>query len=301
MNPVTEYRQSLVDAGFSAEEADRIVRWRAVNRKSERPGRVVMEKTGDGEADLLIYEAIGFDPWTGDGLTPKKLTEDLAALGPLSRITLRINSPGGDVFDAVTMLNILRRQQAKISVEVEGLAASAASFLAQAADPGELRVSDAGMFMVHRAWALAMGNTKDMADMAVVLEKLDGQIANIYAGRSGRRQETWLNYMDAETWFTGAEAVEAKLADKVIATKRAAACIDPAVFAQFRAVPEKIAASVAAAAEEARQREAEDVEVQLRILEIGNARVALTPELIADANPGVTDIVGDALKREIVQ
>jgi ATP-dependent protease ClpP protease subunit len=238
-----EYAKFLADAGFSAEQAELIARWRA--GKPQRAGSFRLEATtvgGEKSVDLLLYDFIGFDPWSGGGHTPKALIEQLEAAKPFDRITMRINSPGGDVFDAVTMLNILRRQQAKISVEVEGLAASAASFLAQAADPGELRVSEAGMFMVHRAFAVVMGNTKDMLDMAGVLEKMDGQIADIYAGRSGRRQATWLDYMDAETWFIGREAVEAKLADKVIPAQRAAACFDRRLLNVFRHAPKDLAA-----------------------------------------------------------
>lgn len=273
MNPVTEYRQSLVDAGFSADEADRIVRWRAVNRE-QKSGRIVAQADGNGEGELLIYEAIGFDPWEGGGFTPKNLVEQLAALGPISRLTVRINSGGGSVFDGFTILNILRRQEAKISVEIEGLAASAASFIAQAASPGELRISDAGMMMIHDAQAAVMGSAKDMIDMASTLEKLDGQIADIYAARSGRRSATWRDLMDKESWFTGAEAVDAKLADKVIKTKRAAACIDPAIVATFRNAPADWLAKQEAAKAEAEQREREEaaeVEVRLRLLELEGA------------------------------
>lgn len=275
MNLIVDCRASLQEAGFSAEEADRIVRWKTARNRAntQQPGKIVMEKTGEGEAELLIYEAIGFDFWTGGGLTPKKLTDDLAAFGKLDKLTLRVNSPGGDVFDAVTMFNILRRQEAKIAVEIEGLAASAASFLVQAADPGELHISEAGMMMVHQALGVVMGNKNDMADMAAVLEKLDGQIAAIYANRSKRKSDTWMKIMEEESWFTGQEAVDAKLADAVIPAKRVAACVDPEVFNQFRATPERLVAQARAAreqqdAEDAKRREAEAVNVRMRLIEL---------------------------------
>lgn len=275
----TEYRQSLRDSGWTEPEADQIVRLRQTQNRIQDPGQVTIQAK-DGEGEILIYEAIGFDMWNGGGLTPKKLTEQLAALGKLDRLTLRVNSPGGDVFDALTMFNILRRQEAKITVEVEGLAASAAGYLAQVADPGELRISEAGMFMVHRAWALVLGNTKDMLDMAGVLEKMDQQIAGIYAGRSRRALSTWLGFMDEETWFTGQEAVDAKLADNVIPAKRAAACLHAGCAEGMRNVPTAWLARVSAErealqAEESgrREKDREAVATRLRLMEMDVAEV----------------------------
>lgn len=274
MNPLAEYRQSLIDAGFSADDAERIIRWRAMNRE-QKPGRIVAQAAGDGEGELLVYESIGFDPWDGGGLTPKGLVDQLAALGAVSRLTVRINSPGGSVFDAITIMSILRRQGTPLSVEVEGLAASSASFLAQVADPGELRISEAGMMFVHRAWNIVAGNAQDMTEMAAVLEKLDSQIAGIYAGRSGRRSDTWLKAMADETWYSGAEAVDAKLADKVVKMKKAAASIDIEGIGAYRNAPvewvEGVRAERAKAEADERAKtgqEAEAVRVRLRLLEL---------------------------------
>jgi len=239
-----EYREELTAVGLDESQADAIVRARKDKRSTTKSGTIRMEKK-DGEAELLLYEMIGFDFWTGGGMTPKKLVDDLAALQPFDKLTIRVNSPGGDVFDGMTIFNILRRQEAKISVEVEGLAASAASFITQVADPGELRISEAGMFMVHRAWGLTIGNTNDMLTMAEVLDKIDGQIADIYAGRSKRKAATWLGLMDEETWLTGQEAVDAKLADETITTKRVAAHLDPSALSQYRNAPKDIAARLA--------------------------------------------------------
>jgi ATP-dependent protease ClpP protease subunit len=237
MNAIAEYRQCLVESGLSESDAERVANYRTSKRASNRSGAIRAEKNSDGQAELLLYDVIGFDMWTGGGFTPKSLIEQLTAMQPFDSLTVRINSPGGDVFDGMTIYNILRRQEAKVSVEVEGLAASAASFIAQVADAGELRISEAGMFMVHRAWGLAMGNTNDMLQMADVLEKIDGQIADIYASRSGRKAATWLGMMDDETWLTGQEAVDAKLADKTVTLKRAAAMFDLGQFG-YKNAPE---------------------------------------------------------------
>jgi ATP-dependent Clp protease protease subunit len=236
MNVFSQYHDYLKDCGFSATEAERIIRVKSDRASKHKPGPIQMKKLDDGNAELLLYDVIGFDFWTGGGTTPKGLVDELEAMKPFNNITLRINSPGGDVFDGMTIFNILRRQECKVSVEVEGLAASAASFIAQVADPGELRISEAGMFMVHRAWGGCVGNTNDMLEFAGLLDKLDGQIAGIYASRSKRKVDTWLKLMDEETWLTGSEAVDAKLADATVTTQRAAA-FDLRAF-NYRNAPE---------------------------------------------------------------
>lgn len=206
------------------------------NQKPRKTGTIRAQKTSESEAELLLYDVIGFDFWTGGGMTPKRLIDELDAMKPFDKITVRINSPGGDVFDGVTIYNILRRQEATIAVEIEGMAASAASFIAQVADAGELRISEAAMLMIHRAWGVAMGNTNDMVEMAGLLEKIDGQLADIYSARSKRKRDTMLKLMDDETWFTGQEAVDAKLADATVTVKRAAAYFDCSLF-NYRNAP----------------------------------------------------------------
>lgn len=269
MNAAELFREELTKTGFASEQADAIVRARMDKRNASKPGQIKMAKTEDGAAEVLLYDVIGFDMWTGGGMTPKRLVDELEAMKPFDRLTLRVNSPGGDVWDGMTILNILRRQEAKVSVEVEGVAASAASFIAQVADPGELRISEGGMMMVHRAWGFAMGNTNDMLEMSDLLEKLDSQIADIYANRSKRKADTWLRMMDDETWFTGQEAVDAKLADATISTKRAAALYDPSILNQYRKTPDGLAARLAEIAKDDEPRiTREAVAARLRVLEM---------------------------------
>lgn len=267
----SEYQQLLMDCGFSAEESRRIAGCRC-GRQAQAPARIVVESKGDGdddrEAELYMYGPIGFS-WDGSGVTPKQLVDQLAALGKVNRITVRLNSPGGDVFDALAISNILRRQQCTVAVSIDALAASAATIVAMAASPGELTIAENGMMMVHRAWAVAVGNTNDMTDMASILEKIDGQIAATYAARSGRKQDTWLKLMEEETWMTGTEAVEHKLADQVTAAKQAAASIDLTALGGFRNVPTTWAARLQGEREaQERQREAEATQVRLRLLEL---------------------------------
>lgn len=283
MNPLAEYRRWLQSNGFTDSDADRIARARLGDKKRQA-GSIRVEKAADNTADLYIYEFIGFDWWTGDGFTPKKLLEQIAALGDVDKITVHVNCPGGDVFDGMTIYNLLLRQETTIAVEVEGLAASAASFIVQAADDGELAVWETATLMIHRAWGMTVGNTHDMAAQAAVLEMVDGQIAGIYSSRSGRKSEEFLSLMDNETWFTAEEAVNAKLADRVITAQRAAASIDPASLSAYRNVPAALLNRPSSPADEAQPNrplvldpppaaadnaaDAERIAVRLRLLEL---------------------------------
>jgi ATP-dependent protease ClpP protease subunit len=213
-----DYRNSLRDLGLSDDEASLVIR---TKQQAKHAGTIRLEVDEDSkEAEVLIYDTIGMD-WFGEGVTAKSITETLKEHGALERITVRINSPGGDAFDGIAIYNILKLNEARVEVEIDGLAASAASIIAMAGD--EIRIAENAMMMIHDAWALAMGDSTDMLAMAALLEKLDGQIAGVYAARSGRRPETFRNLMDQESWFTGEEAVSNRLATKVIPNKKAAA------------------------------------------------------------------------------
>jgi len=165
--------------------------------------------------EILLYDVIGEDFW-GEGISAKGFAEQLQelGLGPEDTLVLRVNSPGGSVWDGLAIYNTLRAYPAHKVVRVEGLAASAASFIIQAAD--EIEVAEASFVMIHRAWGLSIGDADEHLKAAAQLEQDDGVLAGIYARRSGRDASEFRELMAAETWFTGAEAVEAKLADRLI-------------------------------------------------------------------------------------
>ncbi len=170
----------------------------------------------DGDAgEINIYDVIGEDWWTGEGVTAKRVATALREIGD-SDVVVNINSPGGDFFEGVAIYTVLREHQAKVSVNVVGIAASAASVIAMAGD--QIAISKVGFFMIHNAWAVAVGNRHDMRAAADYLEPFDASMAGLYADRSGAevsQAETW---MDDETWFGGAAAVAAGLADGLIAS-----------------------------------------------------------------------------------
>lgn len=176
---------------------------------AEKPRSWSIKSEGT-DATLYIYDVIG-GLW--GGVDAEEVARDLAASNA-TRIHVRINSPGGDVFDAVAIANALRQHPAEVVAHVDGLAASAATTVALAAD--RVEIADGGMWMVHNAWTLAMGNKADMMDTAVLLEKVDGNIQRAYMGKTGADEATVTAWMDNETWFTAQEAKDAGFADSVV-------------------------------------------------------------------------------------
>jgi ATP-dependent Clp protease, protease subunit len=173
----------------------------------------------DGEATIYLYDVIvdseAEAEWFG-GVSPVTFAQALnAAAKSAATVHLRINSPGGSVFGARAMEQAIReaRAQARIVAHIDGYAASAASFLMLAAD--EIVIAPGAMVMVHKAWALCMGNADDMISLAALLEKLDGTLADSYARRTKKDAATCLAWMAEETWFTAQEAVDVGLADSV--------------------------------------------------------------------------------------
>lgn len=168
----------------------------------------------DADNTITIYDPIGYDFWTGDGVTAKRIAGALRAIGNETDVIVNINSPGGDVFEGLAIYNLLREHKGKVTVNVMGIAASAASFIAMAAD--ELRIGRAAFFMIHNGWVMAVGNRNDLRDVADWLEPFDKTIADIYVTRTGLSMEEVQAQMDTETWIGGQEAVAAGWADALL-------------------------------------------------------------------------------------
>jgi ATP-dependent Clp endopeptidase proteolytic subunit ClpP len=191
----------------------------------------VTTKTNGTIATLRIFDVIDSygGPW---GISAKEVAAALDELGSqVTEIDLHLNSPGGEALEGIAILNVLRSHPARVTATVEGLAASAASFLAAGAD--ETIMARNSQLMIHDAWGLCVGNATDMTDLAAVLDKLSDNIASIYADKAGGKTEEWRSAMKAETWYTAEEAVTAGLANSVLAADEAAAsnAFDLGVFA----------------------------------------------------------------------
>lgn len=170
-----------------------------------------------GVAVMRLFDPI--DSWGGEwGVSAKEFAAALDGLPEDTHtIRLHLNSPGGEVFEAVTILNMLRRHKARVVAVVDGLAASAASFLAAGAD--ELVMGRNSQLMIHDAWGLGIGNAADMRELAGRLDALSDNIASIYAAKAGGDVADWRGHMLAETWYSADEALEAGLADSVEASE----------------------------------------------------------------------------------
>jgi ATP-dependent Clp protease, protease subunit len=201
----------------------------------------------DDTAEVLLYGVIGED-FFGDGIMAKDFRDQVKSV-KAKAMNLRINSPGGSVTEGAAMLNALDEWKGRIEVDIDGLAASAASFVAMAGDT--VRVSTNGLVMIHNPHALVIGGAGEMRRTADLLDKVRGQILDAYGRKSKAGRDQLGAWMDAETWFTGPEAVEAGLADAVTEPMRVAACASPEVLARlgYKKVPEAALHSAAAEAE----------------------------------------------------
>ena len=169
-------------------------------------------KNQDSNPEILIYEQIGLD-WWGDGVTAKSFAAQLADIQS-DTIKVRINSPGGDVFDGITIFNLLAEHPADIDVSIDGIAASAASVIAMAGD--RITAAKNAQMMIHSAWTVAAGNADDFLDVAELLGKIDGQIAETYAVRTGNSLETVRGLMSKDSYLTADEAYDLNLVDEVV-------------------------------------------------------------------------------------
>ena len=158
---------------------------------------------------VSIYDEIGFF-----GVAAGEFMADLKGIN--GDIELHINSPGGDVHDGIAIYNQLKQRTGSIAVVIDGLAASAASFIAQAASPGRLQVAPHAQMMVHNGFSMAIGDANDLRKTADLLDMITTEIASIYAERSGKPVDFWLAQMAAETWYTDQKAVDTGLADSIL-------------------------------------------------------------------------------------
>lgn len=178
---------------------------------------------GTGATEIELYDEIGF--W---GVNAKDFRAKLKGAGD---VVLKINSPGGSVFDGIAIYNDLRDHKGNVRVEITGIAASIASIIAMAGD--EIAIAENGMMMIHNAWTVAIGNAAELEKQAEVLSKIDGSLALTYASRKGAPGIRAVKQMMAdETWMTGKEAKENGFATEILkpADKSAQAKFDLSVF-----------------------------------------------------------------------
>lgn len=169
-----------------------------------------IKASDENDNTIGIYDPIGYDYWDDSGVTAKRISAALRSLDGAD-VVVNINSPGGDVFEGLAIYNLLREYKGHVTVRVLGVAASAASFIAMAAD--EIQIARAGFFMIHNAWTGLWGNRNDLRETADFLEQIDDTIADIYHVRSGLSMDELKADMDKERWINGRDAIDSGFAD----------------------------------------------------------------------------------------
>lgn len=165
----------------------------------------------DTDNELLIYDVIGVD-WFG-GIGAKDVVKALKAMNDKKPVNVYINSPGGDVWEATAMYNALARFKGQKNVFIDGIAASAASYIAMVGD--EIVTAFNAMWMIHNPWGIVIGNYQDLRETADNLEKVTQTLRDTYVKRTGQKMDAVTKAMDAESWYTAEEALAFGLSDKV--------------------------------------------------------------------------------------
>lgn len=203
-------------------------KWYSIAKKSAKEG------------ELLIYDDIGAGFFT-EGVTAAQFTKDLHALGKLDELSIRISSYGGDVSDGLAIYRVLAGYAAHKTVHIDSVAASIASVIAMAGD--EIMISEPAQIMIHDAWGFAMGNARDLRAYADHLQTTSEQLAKVYIDRTGNKTQAVRDWMEAETWFTSAQAVENGFASVVEENVKAVASASPAynvTLHRYRNIPQAL-------------------------------------------------------------
>lgn len=172
----------------------------------------VKAASDDDKSTINILDQIG-EGWDGSGMTAK-IVNSVLRRADGDDVTVNVNSPGGDFFEGVTIYNMLREYEGRVNINVIGLAASAASIIAMAAD--ELRIAKSGLLMIHNSWGCVCGNQHDMRDAADTFAVFDKSMAGVYSLQSGIDEDEIATLMASDLWMTGEEAVEKGFADAFI-------------------------------------------------------------------------------------
>lgn len=180
----------------------------AAGRRKDPNAKCEIVARSNGTAEINLYGEIG--PWGVTAEAFKRVLDGVTG----DQLILNINSPGGDVFDGLAIFQDLLAHKASVVVRVTGLAASAASIVAMAGE--KVEIAEHAFFMIHNAWSYAIGDARAMTARANLLKKIDGELVDIYATRTGGDPSEIKTQMDDETWLTGTEAVEQGFADESI-------------------------------------------------------------------------------------
>jgi ATP-dependent Clp protease protease subunit len=166
-----------------------------------------------GRGSLYVYDVIGEDWWTGGGVTAKSVQQALDGMKGATALDIYINSPGGDIYEAKAIFSQLQRFTGEKVVHVDGIAASAATYIAMVGD--RIITARDATWMIHEVWTLAMGNAAALRETADLLDKENGTYAERYATRTKQSVEDVRAWMAAETWMNATEAKARGFTDEI--------------------------------------------------------------------------------------
>ena len=212
-----------------------------LENRGKSQGLLRIDNKAADEATLYLYGAIVSDNFWGDAIAAIDFVKELASV-TAKTIHLRIDSPGGEIFAGQSMAQAIREHPANVIAHIDGLAASAASWVALAAD--EVLISAGGMVMIHQAQGMAFGNSNDFRETADLLDKLDAVLVSGYVKETGQSENQITDWMAAETWFNADEAVKHGFADRVASSDKAASnqvCNPAWNLAAYEHAPEIVA------------------------------------------------------------
>mgnify|MGYP001573792639 CR=1 FL=1 len=195
------------------------------NKPLDKPEwfKVIAAKNADEPSEILLFDYVGW-PYND----PRDLIHALADMGD---VLVRINSPGGDVFDGAAISNALASHKGNVTTRIEGLAASMASVIAMVGK--KVQAYDNTMIMIHNAWTFAMGNQYEMRDTADLLEKIDGSILDTYQKKTKKGKKEITEMMKVTTWMTAKEAKDHGFVDAIVDGKSVKADFNLSIFANL--------------------------------------------------------------------
>jgi len=207
-------------ASFVAKQREQAAKLREQHGVEAQSWYRITNATSPDEAEVMLYDEIG--GWYG--ATADEFIADLRGISS-PNLRVRINSPGGSVFEGIAIANALRSHPANVVIQVDSVAASIASVIAMAGDRVEMAPN--AMIMIHEASGVCLGNAADMEEMAQLLALISDNIADAYAAKAGGTRESWREQMRNETWFLPDAAVEAGLADEALTVPRRGEPVEP--------------------------------------------------------------------------
>lgn len=225
-----------------------------------------MKMSANKTADIFIYGEITQYAWEEYGeVSSISFKKELDALGDIDTINLRINSPGGSVFEGIAIFNMLKMHKAKVHAYVEALAASISSVIPMCAD--RVYMYKNSMMMIHHAWTWASGNAQKLRKAADDIEKISKSSCQAYLDRAGDKltEQKLEELLDAETWLSADEAFSYGLCDEVLASNQAAALVSEDLFAHYSNVPKSLIKTINQRSQDTSAMTDEEQELRLKV------------------------------------